>query len=1175
MSSGGSGSGGIGTSQSNLARFAFNIYGTLNTSQSNDGSISPQSSSTASSSNRSTRQHSQQEQTFLNYDKLVYNCERETVALSQLNYPLQPSNYSAITTTSNHHNEMKHHVVIGGKNYLRLLCLNEDQRKIVQEINLTDSSSNSIYTSRVPNKLFNINTVKTFNDIIGCGLSNGLISIYKISPNGKSKIVNKFSDHKRTVNSLDFIETENQVLSGSQDGTIKLWDLRSSSSKPMLTLQANLHSDPIRACQYSPHSSVRNKICVLSVHDSGALCKFDLRSSGGGSNSNFQNMYSPDKKWNLHSGPALSLHIHPEKEYVLTGGRDHKICVFNYGENQTNVANRTSPDHMINTYGPILKVRWSTYPLSSYSHHPFDEFQETGSSTNPLFNYDIACSYLNDDSTITVYNLSRKYIPKQIIRSIGCKPIQNFIWTKNHMRSRQIWSITKANIFTSYELDNVLDPDIRRPLNELSSVSMSWNNNLGDLCFVNQNKDDFELGDDNDSLITISEMDPHHSQQQEFESSDMILERSHTHSLETTMENDMELTKSNSVVGMQSFTTSLTTSPVEKPPLFRSFTHNPMHNSATTKTPSPIPVYRTTTTTPGMNLMQQNESTTSSFGGILRPKLNRNSSQATQESIVSLGSTPHQRYTNAKPTSSSQGQQNLISSPYVIPFSLPIPANDEFVFRFLSANYMVNIPDGFNLVDVCLFNANSAANAGSYRTCQVWRLLAVSIEEDYIQEKHTAQEQEQQQQQQQDGTAKTEIVVSEVAEKETRSISSELGNFVGSYNSTSTTGYGGSGSTTGKQGGSTDESAIHDRKLMPGEAEEDEMTSNDISIAGSSSDPGTRSRTNSLSNLRLVASPNSASREDVDNGEEDLIDEVISEPGVDEMLSRSAPVSIMSIPQRSKTNEDIDDENLNLIKNTLLGTSPSGTPGLSGRSSQTFSSIAISSSPQSYHAFPPKSIHTTKTRTNASGEFSALKSGLSMALKERDGEEDHDVEKEKDHTEKDWKFTNLLRKVLDYALLQGDIVFVATVVLIFYDICPGTITQEECLDWLSIYIDILQRKRLFINAANVLNSAPLSVLEILKNVYSVDLDLRLYCTWCRKLLVNEKSKRAGGNFGYWYCDECSKTQMNCVYCCEPCKGLGVVVSLKCGHRGHFGCLKEWFIEDENIECPGGCDFSIS
>ena len=197
--------------------------------------------------------------------------------MSQLNCSLLIGGYSG---------DLQHHVVIGGK-LSSTMCVSESQQRIISGINLFESKS--IYNSRAPNKLINVNTIKTFADTIATGLSNGVVSIYKISPNGQSKVTGKYSDHNRTINSLDFIESENQLLSGSQDGTIKLWDLRSSSTKPVMTVQANLHSDPIRACQYSPHSAVRNKICVLSVHDSGALCKFDLRTKSGGK------VYSPEK----------------------------------------------------------------------------------------------------------------------------------------------------------------------------------------------------------------------------------------------------------------------------------------------------------------------------------------------------------------------------------------------------------------------------------------------------------------------------------------------------------------------------------------------------------------------------------------------------------------------------------------------------------------------------------------------------------------------------------------------------------------------------------------------------------------------------------------------------------------------------------------------------------------
>ncbi|KAM9887411.1 hypothetical protein OXX69_013324, partial [Metschnikowia pulcherrima] len=61
--------------------------------------------------------------------------------------------------------------------------------------------------------------------------------------------------------------------------------------------------------------------------------------------------------WTFHTGPALSLHIHPELEHVLTCGRDRKICLWNYAD-----AHSSAPEAVINTYGPVMKVRWNETP---------------------------------------------------------------------------------------------------------------------------------------------------------------------------------------------------------------------------------------------------------------------------------------------------------------------------------------------------------------------------------------------------------------------------------------------------------------------------------------------------------------------------------------------------------------------------------------------------------------------------------------------------------------------------------------------------------------------------------------------------------------------------------------------------------------------------------------------
>ncbi|RCK66058.1 Restriction of telomere capping protein 1 [Candida viswanathii] len=1095
----------------NFAKFAFNIYGTLsstNSSTPQSHEITPSPSSSQSSSSRSRRAPRPAYRASTTGNRLTYQCDKETMSLSQLNYPLHVGGYGT---------EL-HSIVIGGKNYLRLLCISESQQRIIDDINLLESKS--IYNSRVTSKLINVNTIKTYESTIATGLSNGVVSIYKISPNGQGRVTGKFSDHKRTINSLDFVDSENQLISGSQDGTIKLWDLRSSSSKPKITIQANLHSDPIRACQYSPHSVVRNKMCVLSVHDSGALCKFDLRSTGGGGN-----IYSPEKKWNLHTGPALSLHIHPEREYVVTGGRDQRISVFNFGEGQST---RSTPENTINTFGPVLKVRWGSYPNVDEPRDEFEETQRTHSKNNPLFNYDIACLYLNDDPTVAVYNLSRKYVPKQVIHSK--KPIQNFIWARNSHHDRNIWTLTKSNTFYSHNLDQVDEYDVSRPLDDLNNVAIAWDNN-NNFSMVNQDKFEFEL-DENESNDRP-------------EGSSEVEGNGHGHA-----------------EGDEHYYNSMTTSPVEKAALARSYTHNPMLQ-VQLPTKSPLPVTRSATGLLNHDMLLSSVSS--------RPKLTRNMSQTTQESSISHGTSyPVPQSAASHGTLFLKRSSNNMKPPrtfaYVIPVTLPIPSNDEFIFKKLSSEYLVKLPDGFTLIDVCLLNASNAASVNSNRTCQVWRLLAVSLQEHFesqmapitVEELEKQQNEQKQQQQQQQQEVSNMAVESGTDSVPGKSVLSVLGNFVESYRTNSSFG--------------TNTHLNKPAKLTKLRTSSGGNLMDKINLA---------SRTNSFSTTSFKLKERRQEKEEEEEkedakGEKHL---EVEDTNNDEQSihSNSEPIKIKPRPGKV---EDLDDENLNIANSMGLKSSPTSV-GISLPSSHTFSS-SIASSPQPIRGqiLPKQQLATSrespvhnwldqkKNELFSGRNVVPAISGLSLALKTSDNGDEKLLTRA-------WKFKSLLRKALDYAVLQGDVIFCATAAILFYEFADDTISEYEYLEWVSMYIDILQKKRLFVTAINIINSTSADIKSKLQKIYSVDLDLRFYCSNCESLLVNEKSQLLQkGEFGYWYCDECNKVQLTCVYCNEPCKGLAVVVGLKCGHQGHFGCLKEWFIQGENTECPGGCDYHI-
>ncbi|EDK47081.1 hypothetical protein LELG_05262 [Lodderomyces elongisporus NRRL YB-4239] len=1153
--------------QQSLAKFAFNIYGTLGTPQSSN---SPSANSSISS-HKSSKRLSKNQLSNSYSRRLTYNAERDVQAIGQLNCGIQISHHIS-------GNEPSHHAVIGGKNYLRLLCLNRDQQQVLQEIDLLDVKS--IYRSRNPNKISSVNTIKTRENTIACGMSNGTISMYKVSPYGKGTLHAMLSDHRRTVNSIDFIDSTDHIISGSQDGSIKLWDLRASPTKPVFNLQANLHNDPIRACQYSPHSVVRNKTCILSVHDSGALCKFDLRSGSG------SNMYSPDRKWNLHAGPVLSLHIHPEKEYVATGGRDHKICVFNYSEGRSL---RTTPENIINTYGSILKVRWSSYLVNQGgragdgggmgSMHTSTSF---GDSTLALTNYDLACLYLNDDPTVTIYNLNRKYIPKQIINPYSQKAISNFMWAQNEIQGRRIWTLNKANQFMAYDLDSNFDTDIKRPLDDLPPIGMSWNDN-DDFIWVNQAKDEFEANfesmcDDEQFLTDTAAAATATSTAFTASTSTntaIAAERASSFDLE---DHDHKMAGS-----------SLGTSPIERPSLTRSYTHNPM-SQFMTKSPSPI--LRSGTGVLDMTSPPSAGSALSTSTYTPRPKLARNPSQTTQGSAGSFGSTPASSSFAIKYKSGASGPgvsgvpggpgvpgvpggpiggslrlNSMVKSPFAFPVELPF--NDEEAFKFLATEYLVTTPEGFTLADTCLMNASVAHEVGAYQSSQVWRVLAISLSDEktmnaaaarmktrttldnknHVDEPDSANADHFNAATNMSATTDPNITAvshtkhdqeEDVDSFALKSIQSDLDNVVGSYNSNSTL------------------SIKYGRNINPLSS----VSSHGIAYHGND----VHSRTNSMHHSRANSFNNTHSVR-------------AGSSGADDHLSVHSQSNPLAIDSTTSKRGDYELENTNLMNSIFLRSSPNS---IGFGSSRSYSSLA-SSPIDARRALPERQVppeplelnHDTslileKKQSNHSPKL-PKRSGLSIALKNDDH---HDCENDYEDGTEAWSFKSLLKGALEYAASQGEITFVSTIAILFYELARDIITFDQCLGWLGEYVEILQRKCLFVEATKIINFAPLDVAEKLKTLYAAD-TIRLYCSHCLKLLTNEKSKRqTHGEFGYWYCDECLQRQLNCVFCNEPCKGLVVAISLKCGHRGHFGCLKEWFIDEQNVECPGGCDVPI-
>lgn len=1199
-----------GINQLSLARFAFNIYGSLN----------------------DRTQKTPDKPKHVPLKKLKYICDREITCVSQLLHPVGRSGL-AFADPDPLTPVPAHHVLIGGKNYLKLLALSADQADVVADFNLIDTPSSHLLRLHTSLRLFNVNTIKTKGDMVACGLTSGSVHVYQMASSGRAKLAHRLDDHKRVVNSLDFVEQENVLFSGSQDGTVRLWDLRLFSPKPALKLMASQHADPVRSCQYSPHSKVRGKMSVLSVHDSGALCKYDLRYPGS-SNST---VTLPERKWTFHTGPALSLHIHPELEYVLTGGRDRKICLWNYGDA---ALNSMAPETSLNTYGPVMKIRWNDSPNDEAVHpgllDPNDEFHPQHQA---LYNYDFACLYLNDDPSISVFNLARKYIPKEVVNTLTRKPFQNFIWAKSPPGGRRLWTITKSNVFVSYDLNSSEETaqNILRPLETLPSVTTSWCNGFSNLSVVSQDPADFDLlvPISSDSLPELPER-PERPERPQSEELRVDEDRFFEHQVspvpfETSLLPNRAL-HSHPTTPTYFYQKSSTLSPKERPMLLRLSTQH-SHPQIS----SSLGLQRSNLTDLGISQTP------------LRPSLNRNPSQTTVDS-ASLGSTVFQPVMNHGSNYGSSlkhpiSSLSLSPSPYLVSMSLPLPLADETVFAALANDYLTGVPDAFSLSFVCQINARVAASVQRFRDCQTWRMISVALEQQdesnvlglsHLPLHQAVAEPE-------DDQDNVSLDVLSRSPGDTKSISSDLGNVVGSYNSDSTltTNYG-SGPRKRSNASSMNNLSIlgSSRELVRGEhllrnvkaaASNQSLMEFAVEAFSPGANPGIKSRTNSLTNRRasflqkafsdierknsiaLVSRAEPESSNPIHKAEKSCSpnpvisdkaapptkrhdtlseeDNSFTENKSNVPTSKGRPIyGNKAFNNLSRTSHDLDDENLNVMTNASASFSSSAISAnvdtAHGVHLQGFSVGSRDSPAGSWHSLGSKSF--TKAPRNMPAQYDQkmpLDRVEESSIQSKDNQTSQ-LTKAMSRFAKDdsvfrpWHAVNIIKKSLEYALAQGDMVMSATLILLFYDYFHVNYTEEildpqESLEVLGLYVDTLRAKEMYTIAVQVVNDSPTALKERLCEYAVKEVEMRFYCCWCKTLLTNEMSKAKYGvdsdKFGFWYCDECKRKQLNCVYCNEPCKGLTVVESLRCGHRGHFGCFQEWHIEDGNSECPGGCE----
>ncbi|KAI9143812.1 WD40-repeat-containing domain protein, partial [Paraphysoderma sedebokerense] len=308
-------------------------------------------------------------------------------------------------------------------------------REVLKILSVTDTEVKEVLNLRIGSRLnlnFSSNDVKWCNHYakftIATAATNGAIVIWDLQKPGQ-KLERVINEHTRAVNRVTFHPTEPiLLLSASQDGTLKLWDLRAKNFARH-TFEGKAES--VRDVQFSPTFAYE----FAAAFENGTIQRWDIRNPS---------LY--ERKLNAHNGLALTVDYHPDGRLVASGGRDKMIKIWDMK------SDTRKPIYYIQTIASVARISWRPSFSNSTSTFP--------SSTSPLLT----------DHRIHVYDLSRPCIPQYSL-DVHDNVTTGFLWDD----SETLWSVGKDKYFVKSYIRGAT-----RPVGEVSKSAVGWNG-YGDL----------------------------------------------------------------------------------------------------------------------------------------------------------------------------------------------------------------------------------------------------------------------------------------------------------------------------------------------------------------------------------------------------------------------------------------------------------------------------------------------------------------------------------------------------------------------------------------------------------------------------------------------------------------------------------------------------------------------
>ena len=182
-----------------------------------------------------------------------------------------------------------------------------------------------------------------FDTTIATAATSGQIVIYDINRAGVESA--RLHEHNRQVHRLAFNPYNGALLiSGSQDATVRLWDLRTLAGERSVmsfgsATKYSLNNEGIRDLRWSP----KDEVVFAAGTDNGVVQRWDFRKHS-----------SPLLKINAHEKTCHTIDWHPDGKHLASGGADKNVKVWDFSSTDR----RMKVCWQIRAPQAIREVRW-------------------------------------------------------------------------------------------------------------------------------------------------------------------------------------------------------------------------------------------------------------------------------------------------------------------------------------------------------------------------------------------------------------------------------------------------------------------------------------------------------------------------------------------------------------------------------------------------------------------------------------------------------------------------------------------------------------------------------------------------------------------------------------------------------------------------------------------------